>query len=43
MHWCSYLENPARGWRIKDPWDQPYADFVEPAKGEALIQQADRL
>ena len=43
MHWCFYLENTAHGRGIKDPWDQPYVDFVEPAKGEALIQQADRL
>lgn len=29
-HWCSYIENLARGWGIKDPWDEPYADFVRP-------------
>lgn len=28
-HWCSYLENTGRGWGIKDPWDEPYADFVK--------------
>ena len=32
MHWCSYLENTARGWGIKDPWDEPYVDFVEPMR-----------
>ena len=31
-HWCSYVENTARGWGIKDPWDEPYRDFVEPVK-----------
>jgi hypothetical protein len=30
MHWCAYIENKARGWGIKDPWDQPYEDFVRP-------------
>ena len=29
-HWCAYVENTARGWGIKDPWDEPYQDFVEP-------------
>ena len=29
-HWCAYVENTARGWGIKDPWDEPYLDFVEP-------------
>jgi hypothetical protein len=29
-HWCAYVENPARGWGIKDPWDEPYQDFVVP-------------
>lgn len=27
-HWCSYLENTARGWGLKDPWDEPYTDMV---------------
>lgn len=27
-HWCSYVENPQRGWGIKDPWDEPYAELV---------------
>lgn len=27
-HWCSYLENTGRGWGIKDPWDEPYTEFV---------------
>ncbi|MEZ5666114.1 MAG: agarase [Alphaproteobacteria bacterium] len=29
-HWCSYVENTARGWGIKDPWDEPYQDFIGP-------------
>jgi hypothetical protein len=31
-HWCSYVENLGRGWGIKDPWDEPYDDFVAPMK-----------
>lgn len=31
-HWCAYVENTARGWGIKDPWDEPYKDFVNPAR-----------
>lgn len=31
-HWCAHLENKARGWGIKDPYDEPYADFVDPVK-----------
>jgi hypothetical protein len=27
-HWCAYLENVERGWGAKDPWDEPYQDFV---------------
>lgn len=29
-HWCGYVENLARGYGIKDPFDEPYLDFVEP-------------
>ena len=29
-HWCAYVENTGRGWRMKDPWDEPYSDFVDP-------------
>ncbi|PRY41566.1 agarase [Umezawaea tangerina] len=29
-HWCGYLENPSRGVGMKDPYDEPYRDFVEP-------------
>jgi hypothetical protein len=29
-YWCAHTENAARGWGIKDPWDEPYADFVGP-------------
>jgi len=29
-HWCSYVENPARSNGLKDPWDEPHRDFVEP-------------
>lgn len=29
-HWCAYFENLARGWGIKDPWDEPYQDFIGP-------------
>lgn len=32
-HWCAYVENTGRGWGIKDPWDEPYQDFV------SLIQE----
>jgi hypothetical protein len=28
-HWCSWLENPHRGFGIKDPWDEPYTDLVD--------------
>lgn len=31
-HWCSYVENLGRGWGIKDPWDEPYEDFVRPVR-----------
>lgn len=31
-HWCAYVENIGRGWGIKDPWDEPYQDFVSPVK-----------
>jgi hypothetical protein len=31
-HWCAYLENTARGWGIKDPWDEPYQDFIGPVR-----------
>ncbi|MEU8235267.1 hypothetical protein AB0C12_37230 [Actinoplanes sp. NPDC048967] len=27
-HWCSWVENPQRGFGLKDPWDEPYADLV---------------
>ncbi|HXO96605.1 MAG TPA: hypothetical protein VN857_08480 [Chthoniobacterales bacterium] len=29
-HWCASVENTARGRGIKDPWDEPYQDFVGP-------------
>lgn len=29
-HWCAHVENTARGWGIKDPWDEPYQDFANP-------------
>lgn len=28
-HWCSWLENPHRGFGLKDPWDEPYADLTD--------------
>ncbi len=29
-HWCAYIENiGGRGWGIKDPWDEPYREFVD--------------
>lgn len=31
-HWCAHVENKARGWGIKDPYDQPYHDFINPVK-----------
>ena len=27
-HWCGYVENTARGWELKDPWDEPYSDLI---------------
>lgn len=27
-HWCSWVENPLRGFGLKDPWDKPYDDLV---------------
>jgi hypothetical protein len=30
--WCAYVENLARGWGLKDPWDNPYEDFVGPVR-----------
>jgi hypothetical protein len=29
-HWCAYIENPARSDGVKNPWDKPHQDFVEP-------------
>jgi hypothetical protein len=29
-NWCGYLENPARGVGVKDPFDEPYTAFTEP-------------
>lgn len=29
-NWCGYVENLARGVGMKDPFDEPYRDFVEP-------------
>lgn len=29
-HWCSYLENSARGWGLKGPDDEPYTDMTVP-------------
>lgn len=29
-HWCAYLENTARGWGLKDPWDEPYIELTGP-------------
>ena len=29
-HLCGYVENTARGWGIKDPWDEPYTPFLDP-------------
>ncbi|CAL5871480.1 uncharacterized protein PFLUO_LOCUS5731 [Penicillium psychrofluorescens] len=28
-HWCSYIENVARGWGIKDPYDEPYTELTD--------------
>jgi len=37
-HWCSYVENPARGYGLKDPFDEPYRDLTEPmARANAAI------
>lgn len=29
-HWCAHVENKARGWGIKDPYDELYEEFVNP-------------
>jgi len=29
-HWCGYVENPARGYGLKDPLDEPYRELVVP-------------
>lgn len=29
-HWCSYLENTARGWGLKDGYDNAYTDLTDP-------------
>jgi hypothetical protein len=29
-HWCAYVENKARGYGVKDPWDEPCQDFAGP-------------
>ncbi len=31
-HWCAHVENKARGWGVKDPYDQPYDEFINPVK-----------
>ncbi|WP_411126569.1 hypothetical protein [Streptomyces sp. x-19] len=31
-HWCSWLENPHRGFGLKDPWDEPYTELVTIAR-----------
>ena len=31
-HWCAYVENTARGWGCKTPFDEPYEDFVGPVR-----------
>jgi hypothetical protein len=31
-HWCSYIENYARGWGCKNPYDEAYRDFIEPVR-----------
>jgi hypothetical protein len=28
-HWCSYLENDASGWGLKDPGDEPYRELTD--------------
>ncbi|MDQ1630018.1 MAG: hypothetical protein QOI54_3762 [Actinomycetota bacterium] len=28
-HWCGYIENLNRGWGMKDPWDEPYSEYVD--------------
>ena len=47
-HWCSYLENTARGWGLKDGYDEPYGDLIEPLRAfnhQALTRRSthDRL
>lgn len=31
-HWCAHVENKARGWGVKDPYDNPYNEFIDPVK-----------
>ena len=43
FHWCAYVENKARGWGIKDPWDNAYEEFTVPdAKGFLVLMNAWR-
>ena len=44
--WCGYIENLARGWGIKDPWDNPYEDFVQYIRGsnhDAVVRHAKKF
>jgi hypothetical protein len=41
-HWCSYVENPARGYGLKDPYDEPYRALTDPitrVNAEILAEQ----
>jgi hypothetical protein len=29
-HWCGYVENPVRGWGLKNHLDEPYSELVGP-------------
>lgn len=29
-HWCAHVENPGRGWGMKNQFDEPYMDFLGP-------------
>ncbi|HWO59969.1 MAG TPA: agarase [Umezawaea sp.] len=28
-HWCGWVENPQRGFGLKDPWDEPYRELTD--------------
>ncbi|MEU4932548.1 hypothetical protein AB0G54_39655 [Streptomyces yokosukanensis] len=43
-HWCGWLENPQRGFGLKDPWDEPYRDLTDRVRdtNRRLQERLDR-